>query len=43
MRPLESAIDPGYRMETHVEETTVMFDQNGMDMVVAEGAFTESK
>lgn len=29
MRPLESAIDPGYRMETHVEETTVKFDPNG--------------
>jgi septum formation protein len=30
MRPLESAVDPGYKMETHVEETTVKFDQNGM-------------
>lgn len=29
MRPLESAIDPGYRMETHVEETTVKFDAHG--------------
>lgn len=31
MRPLESAIDPGYRMLTHVEETTVIFDTNGME------------
>lgn len=30
MTPLESAVDPGYRMETHVEETTVKFDPNGM-------------
>lgn len=30
MRPLESAVDPGYRMETHVEETTVRFDGSGM-------------
>lgn len=29
MRPLESATMPGYRMETHVEETTVKFDANG--------------
>lgn len=29
MRPLESAVDPGYRMETHVEETTVRFDPHG--------------
>lgn len=29
MTPLESAIDPGYRMETHVEETTVKFDSTG--------------
>jgi hypothetical protein len=29
MRPLESAVHPGYRMETHVEETTVKFDANG--------------
>lgn len=28
MTPLESAIDPGYRMETHVEETTVKFDSS---------------
>jgi predicted house-cleaning NTP pyrophosphatase (Maf/HAM1 superfamily) len=30
MRPLESAMMPGYRMETHVEETKVEFDANGM-------------
>jgi septum formation protein len=30
MTPLESAVDPGYRMETHVEETTVKFDSNGI-------------
>jgi septum formation protein len=29
MHPLESAVEPGYRMETHVEETTVKFDPNG--------------
>jgi septum formation protein len=29
MKPLESAVHPGYRMETHVEETTVKFDANG--------------
>lgn len=28
--PLESAKDPGYSLETHVEETTVRFDPNGM-------------
>ena len=26
MAPLESAKDPGYRLETHVEETSVQFD-----------------
>jgi hypothetical protein len=30
MKPLESAVYPGYRMETHVEETTVKFDAHGM-------------
>ncbi|KAF2661878.1 Maf-domain-containing protein [Lophiostoma macrostomum CBS 122681] len=30
MTPLESAMDPGYRMETHVETTTVTFDPTGM-------------
>lgn len=29
MKPLESAVQPGYRMETHVEETTVKFDPHG--------------
>jgi hypothetical protein len=29
MRPLETATAPGYKMETHVEETTVKFDGNG--------------
>lgn len=29
MAPLETARDPGYRMKTHVEETTVKFDQSG--------------
>jgi septum formation protein len=32
MRPLEVAVDPGYRMETHVEETTVKFDATGMHL-----------
>lgn len=30
MSPLESAVDPGYAMETHVEETSVRFDENSM-------------
>jgi septum formation protein len=30
MKPLESAVDPGYAMETHVEETTVKFDPTGI-------------
>lgn len=29
MKPLESAVDPGYAMKTHVEETTVKFDSAG--------------
>ena len=29
MAPLESARDPGYVLETHVEETSVKFDTNG--------------
>jgi septum formation protein len=33
MRPLESAVEPGYRMETHVEETTVKFDPNGTSWI----------
>lgn len=28
MAPLESARDPGYNIESHVEETTVYFDPN---------------
>lgn len=27
--PLEDAVEPGYAMETHVEETSVKFDPNG--------------
>ncbi|OAL47328.1 Maf-domain-containing protein [Pyrenochaeta sp. DS3sAY3a] len=34
MRPLESAVDPGYRMETHVEETTVRFDASVSDDLI---------
>jgi len=30
MVPLESAEDPGYVLETCVEETSVKFDSNGM-------------
>ena len=30
MAPLESAKDPGYALETHVEETAVKFDSAGM-------------
>lgn len=29
MAPLESAVDPGYALETHVEETAVKFDDEG--------------
>jgi septum formation protein len=28
--PLDIIVDPGYAMETHVEETTVRFDNSGM-------------
>lgn len=31
MSPLESLMDPGYAMETHVEETAVKFDQDVTD------------
>lgn len=31
MAPLESLLDPGYAMETHVEETAVKFDQTVTD------------
>ncbi|KZM28047.1 uncharacterized protein EKO05_0003760 [Ascochyta rabiei] len=34
MKPLESAMDPGYRMETHVEETTVKFDPHVTDELI---------
>lgn len=34
MSPLENAVDPGYAMETHVEETAVKFDQNVTDELV---------
>ncbi|KAJ4321092.1 hypothetical protein N0V94_003039 [Neodidymelliopsis sp. IMI 364377] len=34
MKPLESAVDPGYRMETHVEETTVKFDPSVTDDLI---------
>jgi septum formation protein len=30
MTPLDSAEDPGYSLETHVEETSVKFDSNGI-------------
>jgi septum formation protein len=29
MRPLESAVEPGYVLESHIEDTTVHFDKNG--------------
>jgi septum formation protein len=31
MAPLKSARDPGYALETHVEETTVKFDESITD------------
>ena len=34
MAPNETAIDPGYNMETHVEETTVKFDSNGKNQLL---------
>ncbi|WPH03190.1 maf-like protein c3g6.03c [Acrodontium crateriforme] len=34
MAPLESAVDPGYAMETHVEETSVKFDQSITDELI---------
>ncbi|EDU47730.1 Maf Nucleotide-binding protein implicated in inhibition of septum formation [Pyrenophora tritici-repentis] len=34
MRPLESAVEPGYAMETHVEETTVRFDPTVTDELI---------
>lgn len=32
--PLESAADPGYAMESHVEETAVKFDDNVTDELI---------
>lgn len=32
--PLESAMDPGYAIETHVEETDVKFDQSVTDELI---------
>ena len=34
MAPLETPTDPGYAMETHVEETDVKFDQSVTDELV---------
>ncbi|KAF2483448.1 Maf-like protein-domain-containing protein [Neohortaea acidophila] len=34
MAPLESAMDPGYTMESHVEETSVKFDSNVTDELI---------
>ncbi|KAK4989609.1 hypothetical protein LTR66_003946 [Elasticomyces elasticus] len=34
MAPLESAVDPGYAMETHVEETAVKFDSAVTDDLI---------
>lgn len=34
MAPLDAAVDPGYAMETHVEETAVKFDQNVTDELI---------
>jgi septum formation protein len=34
MAPLESAVDPGYRMETFVEETEVWFDREVSDELI---------
>ncbi|KAF2017711.1 Maf-domain-containing protein [Aaosphaeria arxii CBS 175.79] len=34
MAPLESALEPGYRMETHVEETEVKFDSTVTDDLI---------
>ncbi|KAF2846976.1 Maf-domain-containing protein [Plenodomus tracheiphilus IPT5] len=34
MRPLETAVAPGYKMETHVEETTVVFDKEVSDDLI---------
>lgn len=34
MKPLENPVDPGYRMETHVEMTNVKFDPNVSDDIL---------
>lgn len=34
MAPLESLMDPGYAMETHVEETLVKFDEDVTDDLI---------
>lgn len=34
MAPLESAVDPGYAVETHVEETAVKFDTSVTDELI---------
>lgn len=34
MSPLDSLMDPGYAMETHVEETQVKFDQSVTDDLI---------
>lgn len=34
MAPLESAVDPGYALEHHVEETAVKFDQSVTDELI---------
>ena len=33
--PLETAVDPGYAIETHVEETAVKFDESVTDELIA--------
>lgn len=32
--PLDTPVDPGYAIETHVEETAVKFDQNVTDELI---------
>lgn len=41
MAPLESAVDPGYAMETHVEETAVKFDGSVTDELLLSYVKTE--
>lgn len=40
MRPLEAAVAPGYKMETYVEETTVVFDKQGQHISTHTAAFS---